>query len=243
MQGVTASVTIVADEALQSLTVSGNGCVSISSPTLSTGTTSTYTATITFDGGDGEYSCYIVGTDTAGNTSTSTKSVGTLTLDGNAPTLDNVTINSGADNTTNYTLTIDLNGVTDNKTLTGLSGYYITDGTASAPAYNATGWVNLFPHTNGANVTGISYTLTNDLDDNETKNVYVYLKDRANNVSSAKTDSIFLLADQNPPTLSAATIQDIGSGTNNASMTDNKTVRSTSLQLTTRPLLALHQPA
>ena len=73
-------------------------------------------------------------------------------------------------------------------------------------------------------MTGISY-LTNDLDDNETKNVYVYLKDRANNVSPAKTDSIFLLADQNPPTLSAATIQDIGSGTNNASMTDNKTVR------------------
>lgn len=215
----TPNLTFTSTEAGTLAMTNNSSCNDVTNNTVVAGSNS---LTLDAFSADGTYNCEFIVTDAAGNASAKAYT-GNFVVDFNAPTMDNVTINDGDDNTTTLALSLDLYAITDSVG-TGVSAYYAQDGTSSAPAASATGWVSIAPHTNGNNEENVSYTLT-DQDDNETKTVYVFVKDKAGNVSVAYSDTIFMPTDDANPILSQATIEDIATGTDNATMTNSATVQ------------------
>ena len=177
---------------------------------------------------DGKYSCTFYVTDAAGNPSLSASAY--FWLDFNPPKLGSVTADptGGA----SATLTLDLTTITDETTGsgTGASAYYIKDNTdnttaTQVPSSSVT-WTDLSV-TDGGDLDGISYTLTDrsvSTTDNQTNIIAVFLKDKAGNVSDAYTTTYTLGADSTAPAITSVTIADAGTGTDNATYTDNETV-------------------
>jgi hypothetical protein len=175
--------------------------------------------------------CTFTVTDAANNASTAFTNTQAFSVDFNAPKVSTVTMDT-VDNTTSNAIQFDLNTITDNGqgTGTGTAAYYVKDNSDNTtsrvkPAASASGWVNVpTSFDEGDSMLDQSYTLT-DKDDNETKNISIFFKDNAGSVSDAFQTTFRLGSDTTKPTLSNMMIRDVGTNVDNATFTDNETVK------------------
>jgi hypothetical protein len=160
-----------------------------------------------------------------------TIATGKFSVDFAGPTIASVTMDT-VDNTTSKVVQFDLNTVQDNLnggTGSGTAAYYVKDHSDNAtssvlPSSSASGWVTLTNHQEGNSVPNQSYTLT-DTDDNETKVISVFTKDDAGNVGGPYQTTFRLGVDSTQPTLTKMMIRDVGTNVDNATFTDNETVK------------------
>jgi hypothetical protein len=106
-------------------------------------------------------------------------------------------INSGAANTSNLTVTLSL-AATDNVAVTA---YFVSGGVGQAfpavqPAQDAAGWVAVTPGTSYS--ASVNYTFFVSPVNGDILTAHVWFKDAAGNVSSAATDSISYLTNEQP---------------------------------------------
>ena len=209
------------------LAMTNTSCTVGSSTSIKAGTDNYTLGTYTSD--KASIQCTFTVTDAAGNTSTAATTQ-VFSVDFNAPKVTTVTMDT-ADNTTSNTIQFDLNTVTDMSTGagTGTAAYYVKDNSDNAtsivkPSASASGWTTISSFTEGTSILDQSYTLT-DRDDNETKYISVFLKDNAGNVSDAFQTTFRLGNDTSKPTLSSMMIRDAGTNVDNATFTDNETVK------------------
>jgi hypothetical protein len=212
------TVTLTASEA-GTLSMSTAACTP-SSTAVNNDTSTSFTISHTQSG---IYTCEFTIVDLGGNAS-STQSVGPYNYDRRAPQA-NVSFNNDNSTIDNFTFPIAINNVTDD--FSGFAAYYITDDDSETVGSSTT-FISVDNHTSGDNLTVVNYSLSAaNRTDNDTKAVKVYLKDNAGNISGAIQGNVTLGADSDNPILDNITVDDIGSGTDNASYTDSATVEIT----------------
>jgi hypothetical protein len=191
--------------------------------------------------------CVVTVTDSSGNAGSNSLS---FSADATAPTADfylqsyfgsdpsNFTNAAGSgtnDNTSTTALNARISNIADPNGV-GVKAYYLS-ASSSAPAATSTDWViatetSLSPSDNYTRLnsdTADNVTLSDSVQnalgttDNASLTVYLHLLDFAGNVRTIN-DSIFLVEDNGKPTFNDFTIEDPGTGVDNASLTNSATV-------------------
>jgi len=126
--------------------------------------------------------------DLAGNISDKKEASITLIVnDSTPPVPTSISINSGAESTSQTGVQIKFTG-TDN---IGISGYFLSE-SGSKPELNRIGWVSINESDNVI-LEGISYSLIGATDiGKHSRKVYLWLRDKAGNISESINDSIDL---------------------------------------------------
>lgn len=152
---------------------------------------------------EGENAVYAEYKDIAGNVIPNTGNItDSIIRDTLAPSITQVNINGGNQYTNNISLTIALTGATDNGG-SGISDIKVWDNRNTEPGYISYGsWTG-------------NYTLSST--DNETRTIYVRLRDNVGNeMTTASLDTVFL--DTIAPSLPSITINGGAEYTNNTSL-------------------------
>ena len=167
-----------------------------------------YNATVSFtlagSGTPGVYprSVYVWYKDAAGHVSAAVNdSINYEVVDVTAPLVSSVSIDAAAVSTTITAVSLSISATDD----VGVTGYYASE-SLTTPFATDSGWVSVTPSTD-LNIT-VAFTLTaTAVTGTHLKNIYVWYKDAAGNVSTQVSDSIdFIVADIIPPSTGSVSI-------------------------------------